>query len=487
MDLLYDGLSEIPLVIAFGVKDNGIIAGNDLHYNWSLECTCGKIESLKPEQINHIMSFNPLFFDGIFVKSPTLDLRLIDSPSHYTRFVEYFQNQNQNTLIGSYISATICVKGLTHPHTESYYPQSLVDAYRLDSRGPDTMGTPPHLPKCKSNPGRWLINVAAPGVTNRFCAEVVRIVNETNPKPAFIYLDNVQYIQNEQWADGKIAIDCRETNIAQKQGCKDFREAQVSQFGPNIYFDDLISHYQALITALQDEGVRSILNVNAPAMAMSYPRELGSYGGKLETLIETNGLSFEQPFHPNPRTVPRQTFYEIEAHRRFLSQGKLVLFYAAYTDPGASNWMAAMAMLIKNPGQSLFLSRSASEPPSWALWPSQYGIPTSGPAYFNAVSSGNTGDVGDHWTLIRTFQNGVIIAGHLGMRKNEIFNLTWLFPSLTFGQYRLLHTEKLGTWNNLLKIYQSGSTTGMDYLIFGAQSGGPGFYQNLIAVSIRVW
>jgi hypothetical protein len=488
-EVRFNGLSGVPLVTSFGVKDNGVIVSStnrQLHYNWNGDCTGTYDPTLSLAQETYIKSYDPLFFDGIHVKSHTFEIRLIDSPSHYTRFVRYFRAQNPTTPIGGYISATVCMKGATHPYVENYYPPSMVDAYRLQSRGPDTMGTPPHLPNCPLSPGRWLTNVAAPGVTRRFCAEVVRIVRETMPKPPFLFLDNGLYIQNEDWANGTVAIDCRDAGLALSPACLAYRSNLALEIGPDIYFDDLIRHYRALIAALEKEGVRSILNITAPAAALGYPREAAKYARQLERAIGTNGMAFEAPFHPNPRSVAPQTYHEIATHQHFLSQGKLVIFYADYEDIAASSWMAAMAMLIKDPGQSLFVSRKPEAAPSWFMWPSQYATPTAGAA-FQQVNIGNPSVVGEHWTLSRTFQNGEITAGHLGVSRNGTFDLTQLVPNLMLPPYQLLYPLKFGTWNDASKAYTAGGAAGVDYLIFGAQPSNSGYYQKLIAISARVF
>src|SRR5690349_453926 len=100
-EVVFNGLRGVPLVLSFSVKDNGVIvSGSNLHYNWASDCTGGHSSSLLPAQVTYIKSFDPSFFDGIHVQSFTFDIRLIDSPSHYTQFVTHFQAQNQTTLLG---------------------------------------------------------------------------------------------------------------------------------------------------------------------------------------------------------------------------------------------------------------------------------------------------------------------------------------------------------------------------------------------------
>jgi hypothetical protein len=513
---VFNELSGMPLVTAFGVRDNGVIKSSstsDIHieYNWALNCSGTHPAHLGSTQVQHVQRFNPSFGTGIYIPTTrTSGIRFIDAPAHYTRFVKYFKAQNPTTLMGSYISAIVCVKGLTHPHTERFYPQGAVDAYRLDLRGPERMGTPPFIPipNCPLNPGRWLANLDSPRVRQRFREEVIRIVRETKPKPPFVYIDNVLYIQNDPWAHGTPQthpVDCRDRGSASNTACKQYRGDLALEVGPNIHFDDLITHYGALVDALEKEGVRSILNITATPSTLALPREAqkaqrnvqkDGYAYKLEKAIRGNGMAFEQPFHPNSRSVFWQTSGEIAMLRRLLSQGNLLVFYADYNSFSESSWMASMAMLIRERGQSLFLSRNQHQDPKkprppWLMWPSQYGRPTATAPTLQQVSIANPSAVAEHWTLSRTYRNGEIIAGSFGVKVKGTFDLAQLVPSLTLPQYQLLfqldHPLKFGTWDNASKIYTAGSETGVDYLIFGAQPSSSGHYQKLIAISARIW
>src|SRR5262249_16908561 len=156
---------------------------------------------------------------------------------------------------------------------------------------------------------------------------------------------------------------------------------------PGLFQADFLDHYKALIAQLEDLGVRSILNVGVPGGILAYPRERPKYAQQLSDAIGGNGLGFEMAFHIGTRRNARQTKDEIDLHRMLVSDGKLLVFFADYKNIAASSWVAAMAMLLRNRGDSLFVARDLDSLASWAYWPHLYGLGV-GDATFTQVGPG---------------------------------------------------------------------------------------------------
>ncbi|MCE7988954.1 MAG: hypothetical protein DYG89_47980 [Caldilinea sp. CFX5] len=487
-----DGLKDIPLVLSFGVADNATwLPGHLLRYNWDYSCRGSHSLPLAMDQVAFIKQYNPSFFDGA----------VLDSATQYRQFVTYLQTQNPNTLIGSYSSSTTCVDGPTNPFTENYYPSNAVDCHRLAPLSPGSMETQPFEAQyCKTEPAKWYINFADADIRARFAEILLRTVKETDPKPPFIFLDNTAYLDPEfLWKTGEKTVDCRERAAAQLADCSEYTALQ-KQFGRNIYFEDFIEQYRTLITGLEQVGVRSILNIGVAAGVLGYERDKAKYAQQFETVVEKNGLAFEFPFQINLRTNGSDTQHEIDLHRRLLQQGKLVVFYADYKSKNASSWMAAMAMLIREPGQSLFVARDAySSTLEWIGWPALYGAPvitdTVHPVRIDSRKS-----VGENWFMSRQFeQNGItreITTAHFGVNLQNLktFTLTLLVPNLD-NTYEVVYDQpKLGNWDKTTKVYTAtrtdpdGPGVQADYFILGAEcSDEPRICKKLIAVSVAVW
>ncbi len=120
-----------------------------------------------------------------------------------------------------------------------------------------------------------------------------------------------------------------------------------------------------------------------------------------------DGMSFEMPFHRHARENRKRTRSLIAVYRKWLSAGKLVVFiplaHAIKTVPEVDResetiremrLLAGFAMLIRNPGDRLFVASPFWRPePDWAHWPESFGSPRE-EWYFEA----------DH-VLVRRFEN----------------------------------------------------------------------------------
>jgi hypothetical protein len=117
-----------------------------------------------------------------------------------------------------------------------------------------------------------------------------------------------------------------------------------------------------------------------------------------------DGMSFEMPFHRRARGNRKRTRLLIDVYRKWLAAGKLVVLIPidrslktkAQKD-SESRLLAAFAMLIRNPGDRLFVTWPFYRiEPDWAGWPKRLGLPR-GEWRFEA----------DH-ILARSFKNGTL-------------------------------------------------------------------------------
>lgn len=95
-----------------------------------------------------------------------------------------------------------------------------------------------------------------------------------------------------------------------------------------------------------------------------------------------DGILFEMPFHPNVRKAPAELDRELAAYRAALDAGKFVgLIPLAGANQSTAQrteqdrMVAAGAMLIREPGDALFVSQTHYQPMpmDWMEWPAQLG------------------------------------------------------------------------------------------------------------------
>ena len=174
------------------------------------------------------------------------------------------------------------------------------------------------------------------------------------------------------------------------------------------------------------------------------------------------------------------------------------MIFGEYTNETQSTWLAAMAMLIKDPGQSLFVMRDYRRT-HWIDWPIQYGSPTAKPS-FNPILIGGRSKVGQNWFMARQFeQDGItrtITAVHFGVNLQNLktFTVTLLAPDLLTETYDELYSPHLGIWDPATNVYTAthrsdpNGPVQADYFILGAQcSGTPQVCKKLVAVSVGVF
>jgi hypothetical protein len=473
----FANLANIPMLMAFGVRDQGSIeAGPKLHYRWNRDCTGTLEQSLDQGQIDYINGYNPGFFHQ----------KAIDSQEQYRRYLRFLHAALPSLVVGSYLSATSCLDGATNPYVEHYYPEGALNYYDFGNGDPSRMGTSPYLAGCALHPARWLLNVADADLAARFRRAAFGIISRTVPRPPFVFLDNVLYELPEfVWFKDQTQVDCRDVGTENQASCDLYREGLRLEFGQVLFQQQFLTHYAELVGGLEALGVRSILNVTAPPAVFGYPKERSKFAAQLSDVIAGNGLAFENPFGVGTRSAVADVQGEIDVHRSFLSGGKLVIFFAKYGAPAVaeSSWFAAMAMLIRDQGDALFVSRSLEHPPlDWAQWPRTYGSGLA-PAVFQQIGT-HRADVGDTWRLQRDFAYGHVTGCHIDIKQGETFDLATVVPPLAAGTYSTVHGPALG---HLAGLTYEGLAEGVDYFTLGADQDTNGRWRQLVTASVQVW
>jgi hypothetical protein len=92
-------------------------------------------------------------------------------------------------------------------------------------------------------------------------------------------------------------------------------------------------------------------------------------------------MALEMAFHnPHGRGYNERIRREIELYRQWLSDGKAVLIFPLLHGPRGGEHemelMAAMALIVRQPGQAFYVARSYfRSTPQWAEWPQRLGPP----------------------------------------------------------------------------------------------------------------
>jgi hypothetical protein len=486
-DANYDHVSDrIPMILSWNIENLLRVEEarpgqyQNVFYDRRWGRTSDYIVPISTNQLNFILSYNPNYLT--YTQS-------IDSAEHYELFSEFFRNQNPGTILGTYISATTCVDDPQSPANlmgaGNTYPATVLDCCAITPNCHDDFAN--SAPFTSLDDGRWYLPFDD---ANKIDAALTVLENTlaTQHDSAHLFLDNGRYI-TAHWQDaancqnaymtctntcnGNAACvaDCDRT-IIHTPACQDRR--QTTPHIPNpaypgftIWSEDLYQYYAKLMKTINGAGYRGVLNTSVlPALMGNYIEQ--PYLRMYENAVDTNGIGFEQAWHRSVRVSPKYVEQEIHTNQRFLAQNKLVIHYPSYHHPGEQLWSAAMALSIKERGQSLFLVRSPYDPtPVWAHWPALYGKPLG-----DAVSVQTTcidclqkrgGYVGD-WFITRQFARGRVTASSLNLtidiQKAEGSTLDpsdvaaatvdlagLLGQDLTLFDY-LFHPAQFGTWTS---------------------------------------
>jgi hypothetical protein len=279
-------------------------------------------------------------------------------------------------LVGSYVSGTRCQDA---PPPEEF-PPALVDCCDIDPSDPTAEGHEVLSP-WKDMPERlpefvlrriWDVNPADPKI-GKYRALILREAAKRNPD--FMFIDNMM-------------------NVG-------YPGARVSE---PAYINPVIDHVRQLCSGLNGLGYRALFNTG------KFPDEIAGDPEVWKQLTEalgTNGIYMEVPFRWLDKSAT--TNLAMTKMCELLAQGCLVVLSPPnYSEPGGVMWTAAMAMVMRDPGQALFVSTdpyyNATANP-WRTWPADFGPPAD-PYIF-------TQDNDHEWHVNRPLANMEVTVVHL--------------------------------------------------------------------------
>jgi len=243
----------------------------------------------------------------------------------YARVVEQFRRRNPDAIIGTYVSGGGC------------RPRAQFDSYPPETIAYD------RLPKSAYTgeviDGAHTVNVADERTADQFADLIIQ--EAIDRRMAFLYLDEIRH---------------------------------PSSGGTKIPWEAMTRYLRRIRTGLNAHGMKLVANVAVSPWIMA--------GRDADLLAEAvDGMCFEGPFEPQwCRPNAGRVAAEIDVYRKWLAAGKLILLAPTgereHSREDEYRLIAAMAVLIREPGQSLFVHQDyfRSEP-DWGRWPAQYGAP----------------------------------------------------------------------------------------------------------------
>ncbi len=366
--------------------------------------------SIDADREAYLNSFNPDFF-GYGV--------IVDHPEHYTRFLHHWNSENPHQPLGSYLSSVTCVDSPQDLSNLSMagnnYPATVADCCAITGASVDCevpLHTPPFYNVAD---GRYFLRFDDPTVVAATMTHLRSVLREQHLTP-HVFLDNGRYPAANS-IEARTCHDCIAAcpdeicvETCKNVTCVDSRDTAPVHVGSgyNVAMGDLVGYFSTLLDTLNDEGYKGILNTAVTPFLMGDYIEEDWLAAFEAAVGPGNGLAFELAWHASSKSNPRFVDQEIRLYQRFLSQGMLVLHYPKYADVGEQMWTAAMDLSVREPGQSLFLSRAGGvAAPFWVDWSDFYGAPW-GPISFNTpcatcmTAYRTTGD----WYTTRDFVNG---------------------------------------------------------------------------------
>jgi len=401
-----------------------------------------------------------------FIKRYYPDFFARPNPSmsaHYWRFREFLRKQNPDQLIGSYITGSNCRDQIS----PDFFPREIIDCHKINSAG--HAGLDPAEPIYKEiHAGPWSVH---PTDTQNINVYQDLIVDEAIQRNVdFLFLDNM----------GGISF-------------RDFNESK-----DVVFANGFIAHIDALSKQLNAAGCGAIYNLGGlpywPRRATD-PQTRETLEKLFDSAIGKNGIYVEQTFRYRDNADLMQ--WEIEKFRVFLEKGTFICiggpYPASYGNKTAAAWMAAMALVIRKPGDPLFISTDRtfdSKLKPWKDWPSLYGALVGQNTF---VKNNN-----NNWHAVGNFEHGQITVVHIYVPWQEgQTGVTKALPVATSG-YTIIpgHEPQRGTWdqateqyslNNDPKLDKNRDDGYSDWFILGANPAPmQTFHQQMIAVDVII-
>jgi hypothetical protein len=375
----FDNSSGMPFLLNLAVRHiTGVApipAGNG--YNF-MDVWLGKANSVLGTDLNFVESYDPGYFQGYALEPSPSD------EAAWWGLRVLLARRDASQLVGSYISGSRCQDS---PPTV-IYPGGLVSCCDVYPTGchQSLVNATPEKPGPGQAAGQWILNTSDPKIGD-FQDLVVKEILRRNPDHVFV--DNMAMIGYMD--DPAVATQA--------------------------YFDPVMNHLAGLMSKMNGAGYGAILNTGYPyAIARTAGAPSPSPWERFLTALGANGIYAEDPFlFPAIGIRPvNAALAELEFHttRNLLARGNLVVYSApvsmgGYTQPRAAQWIAAISMVLREPGQPLFVSTqqdlSAADNP-WRTWPVDFGPPKPTPTFHT--------DTTDNWHASRGFQKGDITVVH---------------------------------------------------------------------------
>jgi hypothetical protein len=373
----------------------------------------------------------------------------------YSAFRSYLRAANPAQPVGSYVGGAFCVD---QPDAD-FYPKDTIDSHAVNSLG--------HL-----------------GFTNTYMRVVLS--NQVDIAQWYVHPADTPNITNFQHALLSEAI-ARNTDFVFFDNMNEISYG----FYPPEFLQAFITNISRVCAAFNANGYGTVFNLGKlPA----WQRDLGAAGTYYEALFNAalgdNGAYVEQSFRY--RDEPASTQQEFDSWRTLLKQHALVALSPSpqgYNVLSAAEWTAAMALIMREPGDSIFVVTDKdiyNATNHWKDWPAIYGPPLASPSFVQFDL--NT------WFALRSFAFGQVTAAHILVP--ETWPSTNSLPGvISLNGYHLIpgREPRRGTWDDVAQVYEVLADPGLscnyddgfaDSFVLGKNQFGPNEYAGIIAVDV---
>ena len=372
-----------------------------------------------------------------------------DAKLHLVRYLRYFREQSPGTVIGTYVSGSACKKNPVDVPAETINCAHLADQ-RIDGMLLFRIGLA-YQSDLEQESFSWELREVFETyrislserviVTTEVAGRWWRIADAYQEKTySVIRHDGALDVHTRKYidingVDGETLLEFILTQA----------EAQADDWGAQFVFLDNIDHHYPpqlwpepmvpFLDRLHDElnnslAMKLVINLGLPKV-----NKLAKNSFELSQELEqlTDGLSFEQAFHwIEIMPFLLEVWDEIAFYQRWLGMGKLILFCTGWPSMlgsgegrlGFIRYLAALAMIIRNPDEAIFVQRWTYMDRSffnWLNWPAEFGMPLGegvATKYFQPVSDFLDANLGG-WEITRGFQNGTLTVAHRSVLPDD--------------------------------------------------------------------